>query len=292
MELDTIYMEYKQLLVSIAYRMLGTKNDAEDIVQDTFVALQSIELGEIRNLKAYLVKGVTNRCLNYLKSNRHQREVYTGPWLPEPDIEVNDSMQNPEEKVVMEESVSYALLVMLQQLSPMERAIFLLREVLDYDYAQIAETLDKSEAGCRKILSRLKSKMSSDRTMASEPDRSTAPFVQSFLQAARTGNFEPFVHMLVEQATLISDGGGKVRAAIFPIMGKLRIQSFLEGIYAKGAFSGELQHVQVNGDSGLLLQREGEAKFVICFGTAPESGAIQSIYIINNPDKLLHISTL
>lgn len=278
-----IYLEYKRLLFSIAYRMLGTKSDAEDMMQDTFVALQSAKVDEILNMKAYLVKGVTNRCLNYLKSHRHQREVYTGPWLPEPDIEV---MQTPDEKVVRDETLSYALLVMLQQLSPVERAVFLLREVLDYDYAQIADILEKSEVSCRKMMSRLKQKMKPDLSKAIWDGQGTAPFVNAFLRAVHTGDFDPFVRMLVEQATLVSDGGGKVRSAIHPIAGKARIQAFLEGIYGKGAFAGDLRQARVNGEPGLLLIRNGEAKSVICFGAADEAGTIQSIYFISNPDKL------
>ncbi|WP_231506333.1 RNA polymerase sigma-70 factor [Paenibacillus sp. UNC451MF] len=289
-ELELAYTEHRQLLLSIAYRMLGSYTDAEDIVQDTFVALQRVHSEDIRSMKAYLVKAVTHRCLNHLKSARKQREIYTGPWLPEPEIEMYDANLSPEEQVVREESVSYAFLVMLQQLSPMERAIFLLREVLDYDYSQIAEILDKSETNCRKIFSRAKQKMNQDEHSAVTLDQpSSGPFVQAFMKGVRTGNFEGFIQMLTEQATLISDGGGKVRAAVLPIFGKDRVQAFLVGIQGKGSFSGELLEVRINGDRGLLLIQEGSPRFAICFGTASRAGFLEEIYLIANPDKLGNI---
>lgn len=289
-ELGIVYTEHRQLLLSIAYRMLGSYTDAEDIVQDAFVALQRIDHEDIRSMKAYLVKTVTHRCLNHLKSSRKQKEVYLGPWLPEPEIDLYDAGLNPEEQVVREESVSYAFLVMLQQLSPMERAVLLLREVLEYDYQQMAEILDKSESNCRKILSRAKQKMNpNEDELPADAKQNSGPFVQAFLKGVRTGNFEGFVHLLTEQATLVSDGGGKVRAAVFPIFGKERIQAFLEGIQNKGSFSGELLEVRINGDHGLLLMQEGRPRLAICFAAAADSGSIESVFIILNPDKLGNI---
>ncbi|WP_282941740.1 sigma-70 family RNA polymerase sigma factor [Paenibacillus sp. RC67] len=287
-ELELAYTEHRKLLLSIAYRMLGSYTDAEDIVQDAFVALQRGHMEDIRSIKAYLLKTVTHRCLNHLKSFRKQKEVYTGPWLPEPDIEVYDTSLSPEEQVMREESVSYAILVTLQQLSPMERAIFLLREVLDYDYSQMAEILDKSETNCRKMFSRVKQKLNQgdNPTTVTDVQKSSGLYVQAFMKGVRTGNFEGFVHLLTEQATLVSDGGGKVRAAVFPIFGKDRIQAFLEGIQSKGSFGGELLEVRINGDQGLLLIQEGRPKLAICFGATPQSDSVKSIFFILNPDKL------
>ncbi|OXM85833.1 RNA polymerase sigma-70 factor [Paenibacillus rigui] len=292
MELDDLYTSYKPLLQSIAYRMLGSITDAEDMVQDIFVTMQHVPVEDVRHIKAYLVKMITNRCLNTLKSAKRKREVYVGPWLPEPVIQELIPSGSPEEQVVREETVSFAMLVMLQQLSPMERVVFLLREVLAYDYGEIAEMLDKSEANCRKIYSRAKPKIERLHgeehvsTEASSSDR----FVSAFVQASRSGNFEPFVQLLVEHATLVSDGGGKVRAAIYPIQGRLRIQAFLEGIYGKGTFAAELRPVRINGDAGLLVIREGILHMAICFGGAStSSGMAEQVYFILNPDKLQHI---
>lgn len=296
MELELLYTSYKPLLQSIAYRMLGSITDAEDIVQDIFVTMQRTPVEDVQHIKAYLVKMVANRCLNVLKSASKQREVYVGPWLPEPDIEEASAALTPEERVVREETVSYAMLVMLQQLSPVERAVFLLREVLAYDYKEIAEMLEKSEANCRKIYSRIKPKI--DPLSASEERKTVSSlksahsdmFVSAFLQASRTGDFKPFVHLLVDDAMLVSDGGGKVRAALYPIMGKERIRAFLEGIHGKGSFSGELRPVRINGDAGLLLIRDGMPRIALCFERADGlTLAADRVYIISNPDKLRHI---
>ncbi|WP_259617099.1 RNA polymerase sigma-70 factor [Paenibacillus doosanensis] len=289
MDLDALYTEHKRLLISVAYRMLGSLTDAEDVVQDAFVALQQTQTEDVRHLKAYLVKMVTNRCLNLLKSARRQREVYVGPWLPEPQADLTGG-DSPEEQLVRDENVSYALLVMLQQLTPAERAVFLLREVLDYDYAQMADILGKSEANCRKILSRAKQKMNPEAVSAAPKGNENGEFAKAFLAGSRTGNFRPFVHMLIEQATLISDGGGKVRAAIFPIYGKERIQAFLEGIYSKGSLSGELRQAIINGDHGLVLIEQNKPRIAVCFKAFHgKTKDIEHVYLISNPDKLAHI---
>ncbi|MFD0680495.1 MULTISPECIES: RNA polymerase sigma-70 factor [unclassified Paenibacillus] len=287
MKLAKMYMDYKLLLISIAYRMLGSLTDAEDIVQDVFVSLERVQLDEVQHQKAYLVKMTTNRCLNLLSSSRKQREVYPGSWLPEPDI--GEVIASPEEQVVQEETVSYALLVVLQQLNPVERAVFLLREVLLYEYSEIADILDKTETNCRKIYSRVKPKIQQemeDPLSSSNSISHKKDLVNSFLHASRTGDFASFVHLLADEAVLISDGGGKRRAAIFPITGRERIQAFLEGIQGKNSFGGELRPIAINGEPGLLLVRDGDPQLAICFRAAPQHSAIQTIYFVVNPDKL------
>ncbi|NOU95192.1 RNA polymerase sigma-70 factor [Paenibacillus sp. LMG 31456] len=291
MELAKMYLAYKPLLISIAYRMLGSLSDAEDMVQDVFVAMERVQLGEVQHEKAYLVKMTTNRCLNLLSSSRKQREVYQGPWLPEPDI--GEASESPEEQVVQEETVSYALLVVLQQLNPVERAVFLLREVLMYEYSEIADMVDKSEANCRKIYSRVKPKIQQEVGETSSSSigiRDKVELVSSFLLASKTGDFGAFVHLLTDEAVLISDGGGKRRAAIFPITGKSRIQAFLEGIQGKNSFQGELRPTNINGEPGLLLVREDIPQLAICFRAALDHSAIQAIYFVVNPDKLKRAS--
>ena len=165
MELDSVYRSYKPLMLSIAYRMLGSVADAEDLVQDTFLTAQQMENGKngghVNNLKAYLCKTVTNRCLDYLKSARRKREVYVGPWLPEPLVQSAGEIsgQDPLQSVVLEDTISYAFLVLLDRLTPVERAVFILREAFEYDYGDIADFLGKTELGCRKIYSLLKRKI-------------------------------------------------------------------------------------------------------------------------------------
>jgi RNA polymerase sigma-70 factor (ECF subfamily) len=286
-ELEVIYTTYRPLLISVSYRMLGSLTDAEDIVQDVFLSMQRVSLNEIEHLKAYLVKMTTNRCLNLLNSSRKQREIYPGNWLPEPDI--TDRLEpGPEERTVLEETVTYALLVLLQQLSPMERAVYILRKVLGFDYKELADMLDKTEAACRKMYSRVKPKILQAEIAASAAaaDEHTGHFVEAFLQASRSGSFEPFIRLLVEDSILLTDGGGKVRAALLPITGRARIQAFWEGIFRKGAFDGEHREVRINGEAGVLLIQQGKLKWTVSFEMAADLSAIQTIYVVSNPDKL------
>lgn len=309
MDTTSLYLEHKPLLSSIAYRMLGSITDAEDIVQDVFAELEAKPVHHILNVKAYLLKMVTNRCINLLKSARKTREVYTGPWLPEPEVGNRD--ETPEELVLRAETISYALLVLLEQLSPLERAVFILRETLDYDYRDIAELVDKSNDSCRKLYSRAKQRINPART----PEQEEATFLQespialpvehvrpsssqvqqaeelarSFMNAALTGNFEQFVGMLAEEARLYMDGGGKVRAAVFPIIGSGRILAFLNGIAPKSLTSKNQLLVNVNGQPGLLLKKDGELFGVLSFQFDSHLRPVR-LYIVTNPDKLRQVS--
>lgn len=152
MDLETLYKNYHTYLFSIAYRMLGTVTDAEDIVQDLFLSVK-IEIKDVENVKAYLAKITINRCLNFLNSARYKREIYTGPWLPEPYV---TPAQQPLDKIITDEAISYAFLVLMERLTPTERAVFVLREAFSYNYKDIVEVLEKTEANCRKIYSRAK----------------------------------------------------------------------------------------------------------------------------------------
>ncbi|CAG7650768.1 ECF RNA polymerase sigma factor SigJ [Paenibacillus solanacearum] len=304
MDTTALYREYKPLLSSIAYRMLGSLTDAEDMVQDVFAELEKKRVGQILHVRAYLLKMVTNRCINGLKSARRTREVYIGPWLPEP--EVHSAVEIPEEMAVRTESISYALLVLLEQLSPLERAVFILRETLDYDYRDIAELLGKSNESCRKLHSRAKQKINhgmirkqegeapivlpiEDVQAGSSHAKQAEVLARSFMNAALTGNFEPFVGMLANEARLYMDGGGKVRAAVFPIIGSGRILAFLQGIAPKSLGSNNQLLVDVNGQPGLLLKRDGELFGVLSFQFDSDSRPVR-LLIVTNPDKLKHVS--
>lgn len=305
---SSLYVEYKPLLSSIAYRMLGSLTDAEDIVQDIFAELETMQTDHILNMKAYLLKMVTNRSINVLKSARKTREVYTGPWLPEP--EMADAGQTPETAAIQAESVSYALLVLLEQLSPVERAVFILRETLDYDYRDIAELLDKSDANCRKLYSRAKQKVSTAPVPGREERAAAEPPIavpvestrvtsdqakhaellsRAFMAAANSGDFREFVGMLADDARLYTDGGGKVRSAIFPIIGSNRILAFLQGI-APGNIKPENQLlIDVNGQPGLRLNRGDELFAVLSFQFDSDSRPVR-MFMVTNPDKLKHVT--
>lgn len=257
MELEAAYQTYRPLLQSIAYRMIGSVTEAEDIVHDLFLNYNRLPLEDVNNMKAYLIKAVTNRSLNYLESARKKREVYAGMWLPEP---LADSRgDNPAEKLVREETLSYALLVVLEQLTPVERAVFILREALAYDYRDIAACLDKSEANCRKIFSRAKQKVQQESAYPPKAVGWEEPLVAKFLQAANTGDFHEVIDLLTEDAVLMSDGGGKVRAALRPIQTRARVFAFLQGIATKGSFAGENRLAAINGEPAIADTRRRAA---------------------------------
>ncbi|WP_216855165.1 RNA polymerase sigma-70 factor [Paenibacillus alba] len=289
-DIEMLYRTYKQLLFTVAYRMLGSVSEAEDMVQDLFASLPTLDTENITNLKAYLVKMITNRCLNVLKSARKQREVYVGAWLPEPLIMANNA--DPMGQIVQDETISYAFLVLLQKLSAVERAVFILREVLGYEYNEVADMLHKSETNCRKIFSRAKVKINQEHVRNMGELGDSQPLVQKFLRAVQTGNFQDFVALLTEDAVLISDGGGKRRAAIKTIFGKQRIQAFFEGIAGKGSLQGQWRPFLINGQAGLVLVKDEKADMVICFEMEQQHQRANHVYKMVNPDKLQHLSSV
>ncbi|GGG68215.1 RNA polymerase sigma factor SigJ [Paenibacillus radicis (ex Gao et al. 2016)] len=289
-EVEQLYREFKPLLTSIAYKMLGSMAEAEDAVQDVFVTISKNGANTISHPKAYLVKLVTNRVLNVMKAAPRKRESYPGEWLPEPVIELGWE-DAPLERVIQHEQLGYALLVLLQTCTPPERAVFVLRESFGYEYADIAAMLDKSEAACRKIFSRASAKIGqSQHGEKIALNESMEKFVQSFSQAIDSGRFEPFIHLLTDDAVLLSDGGGVVRAAINPIEGRQRVAAFLTGIAGKGSLAGEWIPISVSGQRGLLLRREGAPTLALVMEPDAEFTSIQNIYLIANPEKLTRIT--
>ena len=290
LDFQQAYKEYKPLLHSIAYRMLGSHAEAEDLVQDVFADYSRLEPKGIRSVKAYLTRMVTNRCLNEVQSARKRREVYVGNWLPEPDVSFADS--DPAEQYARQEDVSYALLVMLERLSPVERAVFILRESLDYEYGEIAECLQKTEANCRKIFSRAKEKLQLERESLPSNERRVEPLITAFIEAARSGRLEELTRLLTEDAVLVSDGGGRVRAAIFPIFGRERIEAFLEGVIPKGFLGEDRRLASVNGQLGVVTYEAGRVRSVISFQMDAAKERLERIFVQLNPEKLGHVETL
>ncbi|MFC5403347.1 sigma-70 family RNA polymerase sigma factor [Cohnella soli] len=301
---ESTYTAYRPMLFGLAYRMLGSASDAEDIVQDVFARYMQLDATDIGNEKAYLAKMTTNRCLNLLQSSKRRRETYVGPWLPEPlPDEAGDGSRSgggsywsdPAER---RENIGYAYLVLLQKLSPLERAIYVLKATLGFEYADLADMLGKTEASCRKTFSRAQAKIGSETGPASAPlpavvldgEREAAceRFVDAFLSAADTGNFKPLLSLLLDEVTLVSDGGGKARAALNSIVGIERVMAFIEGIAAKGVFERGLRRVLVNGAPALAQYQDGRITKMICVEITkePEGSRINNIYMVMNPDKL------
>jgi len=286
-ELD--YLAYKPLMFSLAYRMLGSVMDAEDIVQEVFLSWNEGKLEQIRNEKAYLCKMVTNRCIDRIRSASKQREVYIGPWLPEPLITVD--VESPAAFYLRKESLSTAYLLLLQQLTWVERAVFILREVLQYEYDEIAEIVGKSSTNCRQIFHRAKgavSGLSSEAKTESPKSESLKLKVEQFVQALTSGNSGQLVNILKADASLYSDGGGKVTAAVRPIMGAERISLFLFGLMSKLPPDFSYQIMPVNGLPGIVSYSGKKPNNVITFRI--EEDVITDIYIVVNPDKLRHLA--
>jgi len=286
---ELLYQTYKSLLFSIAYRMLGSVADAENIVQDVYGELNEIELESIGNMKAYLCRMVTNHCLNELNSARRRREIYSGPWLPEPLVIQNNQ---PAETIERDEQISYAFLVLLEKLAPIERAIFVLREAFEYEYAEIAIAVDKKETNCRQIFCRAKKKLEGipDHSQQGGYRQSQEPLIQGFVSAFMQGSVQALLELMTEDASLLADGGGKTRASINPIVSRAHVISLLT---AKKAFVGFRESsfliTTVNGRNELIFYKDHLVTGVVCFDWTSDMERIKNIYIVVNPDKLQHI---
>ncbi|MGF9905557.1 RNA polymerase sigma-70 factor [Brevibacillus porteri] len=287
--MEDVYREYKSLLFSLAYRMTGSVTEAEDIVQDTFLALAGTDIQDIHHVKSYLCKAVTNRCLDLLKSARWKREQYVGEWLPEPMVDASGT-NDPLQTVIAEESVSYGLLVLLENLSPPERAVYVLRTALDYEYSEIAAILEKTEAGCRKLFSRAGQKLKEAGYQEAVPssDRS-ARLVEQLMQAISRSDAKALIGLLTNDAVFVSDGGGKVRAAIHPIFSNERITAFWMGVWPRWASRATMQICSINGQDGIAVYSEGELKMIIQIAMNEEEDHIKHVYMMVNPDKLAHL---
>lgn len=283
------YKEHRSYLFAIAYRMLGTPSDAEDVVQDVFLSLQNADAAEaIRHGKAYLARMTVNRCLNVLGSAAKRRETYVGPWLPEPLVDT--SVPRPDEAAELGEAVSYAFLVLLDKLAPLERAVFVLRETFGCDYREIASLTDKSEANCRQIYSRAKRRLAGEpaepRAM---PAREELVLVRRFVAAFRGGRTEELVRLLTEDAVMMTDGGGKVHAAINPIYGRDRSLALLAAMGRRSMKDARFEEVATDGGIGLAIWRDERLVAFMGFDWRGANEPLRRVYTIFNPDKVERI---
>ncbi|WP_308635394.1 RNA polymerase sigma-70 factor [Paenibacillus silvisoli] len=294
------YEAYRPLLFGLAYRLLGSVMDAEDAVQEAYLYVSEKRPEHVGNPKAYLCKIVTNRCIDLLRSTRKQREVYVGPWLPEPLVQEEEA-EGPDDRYLQKESISTAYLLLLQQLSWVERAVFLLREVLQYEYDEIAEIVGKSSTNCRQIFRRAKAAISrlpeqpSPQQQAASPSPRPAPLpqpVEQFVQALLSGNMGQLLSVVRADAVLYSDGGGKVKAAVRPIAGAERIAAYFNGLQTKQPdLISRYVLSEVNRDIGIIgYDQDRQPYFVLSFEM--QDGQIASFYLVVNPDKLKHIAAL
>ena len=272
------FSELRPLLFSVAYRMTGTRADAEDILQDAFLRWQSTDQTAVQSPKAFLTTVVSRLALDTLKSTHRQREVYVGPWLPEPMI---GPASEPAE---LADSLSFAFLHLLESLPASERVAFLMREVFDADYKEVAETLEITEANARQLVSRAREHLRSRRPKRKVDPAKHRQLLSEFLQACAAGDATSLFSLLKEDAILYSDGGGKRPAALKPIYGADKIIRFVQGLLKKGTGEVGVYPVEVNGEPGAMVTIDGRPDTLVSI--EPDADRIITVYYVRNPDKL------
>jgi len=272
-------------LQRLAYRMLGSVAEAEDAVQDAWLRWRRIDPAAIDNPGAWLVSATTRLCIDRLRADRARREAYVGPWLPDPLIE--EIATDPIERA---EDVSVAFLLALQRLSPLERAVFLLHDVFDADYAAVARTLKRSEAACRQLAARARAHVRDARPCFDVSQEAAARLAGAFMDAAQRGDFAALSDLLTEDAILISDGGGKRPAALRPMVGREDVMALIKGLAWRGGWppGTKVRLARINGFLGAILEDE-EGVMTVAFEPS-DDGRLSAIYLLRNPDKLGHVA--
>jgi len=274
------FNECRPLLMAIAYRMLGSRADAEDAIQETFLRWQQSN-EQPSSPKAFLSTIITRLCIDQLRSARAQREVYVGPWLPEPVMTEQSSVE-------LAESLTMAFLVMLETLAPAERAAFLLHDVFDFEYSEVAEVIGKTEANSRQMVSRARERVS-QRRRRFEPNREESERITSlFLETTRNGDLSGLMDLFAEDAVMTSDGGGKVRAALNPVHGASSIARFIMGVLKKNeGWDAVHSLTDVNGQPAFITSLAGQPISVMVLDI--QEGRVQNLFIVANPDKLQNL---
>jgi RNA polymerase sigma-70 factor (ECF subfamily) len=290
---------YRRRLLGLAYRMLGSMADAEDAVQETYLRWHSANRDRVSEPKAYLMTTTTRICLDMLTSARARREEYVGSWLPEPIFET--ATLAPDSQTELAEDLSFALLLTLDRLSPLERAAFLLHDVFDFSFAEVATALDRNEEACRKLASRARATVAAARplgipTRPRSPEGISAKHAQllsAFTAATGSGDFNALMQLLANDARVLTDGGGKVRAALNPVEGANRVAQFLVDVTRKrpDAWWREdftMRFAIINGLPGIVVDSPQGPVQTAAFEI--EGDLIRALYIVRNPDKLLHLT--
>jgi RNA polymerase sigma-70 factor (ECF subfamily) len=280
MDRDAQFEQHRSALFSLAYRMMGTRADAEDIVQDAYLRWKSAVEEQVRSPKSYLTTVVARLSLDALKAAYRKRETYVGEWLAEPIVQPLGAKQ-----IVMAESLSIAFLRLMESLTPAERVAFLLRDIFEADYEQIASALETTETNSRQLVARARKHLQGSRPRFAVDRERQVALLEKFLTACATGELSQLTAMLTEDALLVTDGGGKVPSALNPIHGADRVARFLRGVAEKGAKGLTMQWAMVNGDVGVVLM-DGDRPSTVLSLTVEEDGMISGVFLVNNPDKL------
>jgi RNA polymerase sigma-70 factor (ECF subfamily) len=280
----------KPLLFSIAYRMLGSASDAEDVLQDAWMRYRGVDASTIRSPQAFMTTIVTRLCLDRLKSARQAREEYVGSWLPEPVL--TSELGDPETMLQRSESVTLAFLVLLETLSPEERAVFLLKDVFDYEHAEIAGILGTTTENSRQLLHRAKAKLAKGRPEAPIAVPQSRAVAERFARAFADGDAAELTAILSSDVGLWSDGGGKATASLRPLLGRDRVLNLLVGLHRVAQTTGPIEKMaltilDVNSEPALVLRSGGRLESIFVLSIDGEN--VSAIRVIRNPDKLAHI---
>ena len=271
---------HRQFLIGLAYRMLGSVAEAEDVVQDAYLRWSAVDPAAVEHPRAYLARIVSRLCLDRMKSATHRREQYVGTWLPEPIVD--------DVHARLADGLSVALLLTLERLSPLERAAFLLHDVFEMDYSAIADVLDRSEAACRQLATRGREHVRDTRPRFEASEEARDRLAAAFQSAMTSGNIDSLAKTLADDAVLYTDGGGKKLAALNPIYGKDKILRFFLGVAGKHGLPQpkDIDRVTINGLPGFVIDLGGDLE---TFALEIAGDQVVAIYGVRNPDKLHHV---
>ena len=279
------FVAHRNLLFTVAYEMLGSAADAEDVLQEAWLRWAGVDHAEVRDTRAYLVRVTTRLALNRLRTLGRQRETYVGPWLPEPLLTSPDVAEDIE----LAESVSTAMLLVLETLTPTERAVFVLREVFDVGYDEIADAVDKSPAAVRQIAHRARSHVAARQPRVEVTEDEARRALTLFKEATETGDIQRLLDVLAPDVVMMSDGGGVKQAALRPIVGADKVVRWFLGVSRKAPMPIAVHEVLVNGAPGLRIDTGGELDTIATLKV--ENGRVAAIYLVRNPNKLAYVET-
>jgi RNA polymerase sigma-70 factor (ECF subfamily) len=276
---DEAFVALRNLLFTVAYEMLGSAADAEDVVQETWLRWSGVDHDSVRDPRAYLVRITTRQALTRMRTLRRRKESYVGPWLPEPLLTAPDVAEDVE----LADTVSMAMLLVLETLTPTERAVFVLREVFALEYDEIADAVDKTQAAVRQVAHRARAHVAARRPRVDVSPAVTREALQAFQRAIETGDLQGLLDIMSPGVVLLADGGGVVQAARVPVVGARKLARFL----SKFPPSASLHPAEVNGHPALVVRFEGVLDTVI--GVRVDDGLITELYAVRNPEKLSHM---
>jgi len=277
------FVAHRNVLFTVAYEMLGSASDAEDVLQETWLRWVGVDLSTVREERAYLVRVVTRLALDRLRVLGRRKESYVGPWLPEPLLTTPDVAEDVE----LADSVSMAMLLVLETLAPIERAVFVLREVFDLEYDEIADAVDKTPAAVRQIAYRARAHVAARRPRGAVSPAETRAALEAFQRAVVTGDLQSLLDILAPDVVALSDGGGVRHAILRPIVGPNKVARLLATGWYRYGVDRSFEPVQVNGSLGLLIRVNGEVDGLLAVRV--ENGRISGLYHVRNPEKLSRV---